>query len=192
MNQPLATATELVLPDDWNVETWQEYGRYLKDCTSALSLWKADWLNYGRGRYEQQDFEAGQAQLELDLPTMQKVELLGGIPPQLRQEGLQDAHYVAAAKRCTSDAERAEWLKIAADEGLSARELQASIRAKKVVRCDDVSWKVSAPSPYAVKSEFRAWREAIGDSWEEWSREDKDAVADALVDVAAFWRELKS
>lgn len=191
MIQPVATPTELILPSTMTVEAWQKYGKYLKNCSSALSLWRADWLAYGRRSFKPEEVQEGLAQLELDLPGIARIEAIGSVPADLRHEGLTDAHYLAAAKRCANDQERSEWLNIAAKEKLSPRELQASIRAKTITRCDALERKVSVPSPYAVLREYKAWREAIGESWQTWSAEERKEVAATLLGPASFWRELQ-
>ena len=189
--QPQATPHALNLPPNLSTKEWANYGQFLKDAGKSLVTWRADWLRYGQSYFTPAVVAEAVDQLHLDFGDETKMIAVANVNPRLRRDSLTDAHYVAVGKRCENDLEREEWLNIAEREGLSARELQASIRAGKITRVDEDGRRVSMPSPYAVRAEFNAWKKEVGDSWQDWSDQDKAEVAGVLYEIADFWRVLK-
>ena len=186
----VATKTALILPEKMEGEDWARLGQYLRAATDSLELWQADWLKYGKQNYTAEFVSSVVGQLEFPMHGIERLELLGEVLPQHRPAEVTKEHILVAGKRCTDDKEREVWLNTAAIEGLSPRELQASIRAHEVIRIDMDKRTVSMPSTYAVQREFRAWRKEIGDAWKKWDDQDRQDVAETLKEIADFWAEL--
>jgi hypothetical protein len=183
----IATKTSLILPEGMSGEEWANFGQWLKTAQESLTVWNADWLRYGRANYEAGFVEATLVQMEFDLKFKENLQLIAEVPPEHRHENLTQEHYLVASKRCDNEKARSVWLTTASIEGLSPRELQASIRAHEVIRIDMDKRKVSLPSPYAVRSEYNAWRKELGDAWEDWNADDCRDVAEALQGPAEFY-----
>lgn len=179
-----ATKTALVLPDGLAPEQWAAFGEYMQAAEKSLGIWKADWLRYGRANYEAEFVEKTLVQMELDFKERERLELQSQILPEHRHEKLTPEHYLIAAKRLDSEKERETWLFTAQSEGLSPRELQASIRAHEVIRIEMEKRQVSLPSPYAARAEYRAWRKELGDAWKDWKRQDFLDVAETMKEMA--------
>jgi hypothetical protein len=179
-----ATKTALVLPQGMAPEQWAAFGEYMQAAEKSLGIWKADWLRYGRDNYEAAFVEKTLVQMEFDLKERERLELLGQVEPQHRHQELTQEHYLIAAKRLDNEKERETWLFTAQSEGLSPRELQASIRAHEVIRIEMAKRQVSLPSPYAARAEYRAWRKELGDAWKDWKRQDFLDVAETMKEMA--------
>jgi hypothetical protein len=186
----IATKTSLILPEGMSGEEWANFGQWLKTAQESLTVWNADWLRYGRTNYEAGFVSATLEQMEFDLKFKENLQLIADVSPEHRHENLTQEHYLVASKRCTDDKDRQVWLTTASIEGLSPRELQASIRAHEVIRIDMDKRTVSLPSPYAVRSEYNAWRKELGDAWQDWTAQDCRDVAEALEGPAQFYAVL--
>jgi hypothetical protein len=186
----IATKTSLILPQGMSGEEWANFGQWLKTAQESLTVWNVDWLRYGRTNYEEGFVSATLEQMEFDLKFKENLQLIADVAPEYRHENLTQEHYLVASKRCTDEQDRQVWLTTASIEGLSPRELQASIRAHEVIRIDMDKRTVSMPSPYAVRSEYNAWRKELGDAWEHWTAQDCLDVAEALEGPAKFHAEL--
>lgn len=140
-------------------------------------------MSYGRANYEAEFVEHTLVQMTFDLKERERLNLLGEVQPAHRHETLTSEHYLIAAKRLDNDKERATWLFTAQSEGLSPRELQASIRAHEVIRIEMEKRQVSLPSPYAARAEYRAWRKELRDAWQNWYREDALDVRETMKEM---------
>jgi hypothetical protein len=179
-----ATKTQLIIPPGLPKEEWASLWNYLVTADEAVNLWKADALTYGQSNYEAEYVSSVTGQQELAMHGMDRLVLLQQVDPAYRNAVLTEDHYLVAAKRCKDDKDREVWLDTAAIKGLSPRELQASIRAKEVIRIDMQKRKVSLPSPYAARAEYRAWRKELGDAWQQWTRQDFLDVAETMKEMA--------
>jgi hypothetical protein len=186
----IATKTSLILPEGMSSEEWVQLGHFLRSSEDSLGIWQADWRKHGYDNYEHGFVDGVVGQMDFQLHGVEKLELIGQILPEHRHENLTQEHYLVASKRCDGEKDRQVWLTTASIEGLSPRELQASIRAHEVIRIDMEKRKVSLPSPYAVRSEYNAWRKELGDAWQDWAAQDCRDVAEALEGPAAFYKVL--
>jgi hypothetical protein len=182
-----ATKTALILPEGLSTREWEEIGRFLRGANDSLVTWEADWLRYGRANYDETTVNNALTQLEFPLHALERFQLVAEVEPQHRHKELSEEHYLVVAKRCETEKQRESWLNTAAIEGLSPRELQASIRAKEVVRIDMDKRRVSMPSPYAARSEYFAWRKELGDAWKNWNAQDCRDVSQTLREL---WQEV--
>lgn len=185
-----ATKTALVLPDIMDPEDWVQLGHFLRSSEDSLGLWQADWRKYGYTHYERKFVDSTVEQMDFRLHGIEKLELWGEILPEHRHKELTQEHFLVVAKRVKDEDQRKVWLDTAQIEGLNPRELQASIRASEVVRIDLQARRVSFPTPYAVRTEYLAWRKELGDGDKNWSAEDYDDVLDALRPVFNGYCEL--
>jgi hypothetical protein len=187
----IATKTSLILPEGMSGEEWANFGQWLKTAQESLTVWNADWLRYGRSNFEAGFVSATLEQMEFDLKFKENLQLIADVSPEHRHENLTQEHYLVASKRCTDEQDRQVWLTTASIEGLSPRELQASIRAHEVIRIDMDKRTVSLPSPYAVQREFRAWRRELGDAWKKWDDQDRTDIRETLKEIVEFYAELE-
>jgi hypothetical protein len=179
-----ATKTELVLPKGMSSDEWVQLGHFLRSSEESLGVWQADWRKHGYENYDRGFVDGVVGQMDFQLHGVEKLELMGQILPEHRHETLTNEHYLIAAKRLTDPKERETWLFTAQSEGLSPREFNASIRAHEVIRIDVEARKVSMPSPYAARAEYRAWRKELGDGWQSWNRQDFLDVAETMKEMA--------
>lgn len=187
----IATKTRLIIPKDLPAEQWANLWQFLHSAGKALLIYKADALRHGRESYKEEFVSSVIGQTELPIHGIDTLELIGEIEPQWRDETLDQAHYIVAAKRCDTPKEREKWLNTAVIENLTPREMQASIRKGEVVHIDMEKRRVCMPSPYATQREFRAWRNELGDSYKAWSAAELREVADeTLREQAEFYAEL--
>ena len=179
-----ATKTALILPQGMTPDDWVQLGYFLRSSEDSLGIWQADWRKHGYENYERSFVDGVVGQLEFHLHGVEKLELYGQILPEHRHETLSNEHYLIAAKRLTDPKERETWLFTAQSEGLSPRELQASIRAHEVIRIEMEKRQVSLPSPYAARAEYRAWRKELGEAWQQWTKQDFLDVAETMKEMA--------
>lgn len=185
-----ATKTALILPEGMKPEEWAACGDYLQAAEKSLGVWKADWLRYGHANYEAEFVQSTLVQMEFDLKELERLELLGQVEPAHRHQELTPEHFLVVAKRVEDPKERETWLSTAQIEGLTPRELQASIRANEVIHIEMEKRQVSLPSPYAARAEYRAWRKELGDAWLDWTAQDCLDVAETLQEQAEFYTTL--
>lgn len=185
-----ATKTALILPDGMRPEEWAACGDYLQAAEKSLGVWKADWLSYGHANYEAEFVQSTLVQMEFDLKELERLELLGQVEPAHRHQELTPEHFLVVAKRVEDPKERETWLSTAQIEGLTPRELQASIRANEVIHIEMEKRQVSLPSPYAARAEYRAWRKELGEAWQDWTAQDCLDVAETLQEQAEFYTTL--
>lgn len=185
------TATSLVLPDGLSVEQWADVGRYLQAAQRAALLWRADWLSYGQKRFSEAEVTEAAVQLDFEFRELRALEVLGRVEAAERRPALTTEHHFVVAKRVKDAVERDVWLRRAEAEGLSPRELQASIRAGEVVRIDSEKRRLRFPSPGAVRRAFDDWQAALGPGWvKSWTLEDCEAVAAELRPIVEFREEV--
>jgi hypothetical protein len=188
----IATKTSLILPKSMSADDWVQLGHFLRSSEDSLGIWQADWRKHGYDNYDHGFVDGVLGQMDFQLHGVEKLELIGQILPEHRHENLTQEHYLVASKRCESDKDRQVWLTTASIEGLSPRELQASIRAHEVIRIDMDKRTVSLPSPYAVQREFRAWRRELGEAWKKWDGQDREDIRETLREIVEFYEELGS
>jgi len=182
-----ATKMALILPEGLSTHQWEEVGRFLRGANDSLTTWEADWLRYGRANYDEATVTNALTQLEFPMHALERFQLIAEVAPEHRHKDLSEEHYLVVSKRCEDDKQRQVWLNTAAIEGLSPRELQASIRANEVIRINMDERRVSLPSPYAARAEYFAWRKELGDAWESWSARDCRDVSQTLRET---WQEM--
>jgi hypothetical protein len=185
------TRTALLFDADVSPEEWAEVGSYLAAAHRACGLWTGDWARHGRANYDAQFVAVQIGQLDLPLHGVERFELQAQVAPGDRPESfggrIGPEHLLVVGKRLEDEGERRRWLAVAEREGLSPRELQASIRAGQAVRIDAEKRKLSFPSPGAVRRAFDDWQAALGDSWRKtWTVEDCQAVLAELEAVHVF------
>jgi hypothetical protein len=185
-----ASKTALIMPEKMHSDDWVQLGHFLRSSEDSLGLWQADWLKYGYSNYEHEFVDGVVGQMEFRLHGVEKLELLQEVLPEHRHESLTQEHYLVVSKRCDNDKDRQVWLTTASIEGLSPRELQASIRAHEVIRIDMDKRTVSMPSPYATRREYNSWRKELGEGWLDWSPALLREIAEELQDIAQFWAQL--
>jgi hypothetical protein len=186
-----ASKTALIMPEKMHPDDWVQLGHFLRSSEDSLGLWQADWLKYGYSNYEHEFVDGVVGQMEFRLHGVEKLELLQEVLPEHRHDNLTQEHYLVVSKRCDNDKDRQVWLNTASIEGLSPRELQASIRAHEVIRIDMDKRTVSLPSPYAVQREFRAWRRELGEAWKKWDDQDREDIRETLREIVEFYAELE-
>lgn len=127
-------------------EEWMQIGRYVTAARAAGLRWIADWRREGRRQFGDEAVTAAEQSLQLEFKDLRAAEALEAL--ECRSESLTDEHHVAIARALPvhDGLEKAreqwqktaqEWLELAERESLSPRELQASIRAGKIVRATD-------------------------------------------------------
>lgn len=185
------TKTGLVLPPDLSPQEWATVGAVVAAGQKAMGLWYGDWLKHGRANFDAAFVEATLRQQELPLHGVERFELMAEVLPEHRSEALSSEHFFVAAKRLEDDAERARWLKTAELEGLSPRELQASIRAGRVVRIDEPGRRGGIATPARMRFEFLAWWRELGDGWMRWEAEDFPDVLEEFREILAARQQLQ-
>jgi hypothetical protein len=189
------TKTALILPEDLLPEQWAEVGDYLATAGRAWGVWMGDWAKHGKAKYDAQFVAITMGQMNLPLHGIERFELQAQVLPESRPEtfggGVTPEHLLVVSKRCEDDVDRRRWLEVAEKEGLTPRELQASIRAGQTVKIDTEKRRLNFPSAGAVRRAFEDWTEALGDSWRStWTQRDCEEVAEDLAPVVKFYNEI--
>jgi hypothetical protein len=175
------TPTSLLLPPDLLPEQWAELGDHIAAAGKAWGVWMGDWMKHGRANYDETFVALTVGQMDLPLHGVERFELQAQVAPGDRPESfggrIGPEHLLVVGKRLEDEGERRRWLAVAEKEGLSPRELQASIRAGQAMRIDTEKRRLSFPSPGAVRRAFDDWWQGLGDSWQKtWTLEDCEAV----------------
>jgi G3E family GTPase len=185
-----ATKTALILPEGLSTHQWEEIGRFLRGSHDSLMTWEADWLRYGKANYDEATVSNALTQLEFPLHALERFQLIAEVEPKHRHHELTEEHYLVVAKRCETEKQRESWLNTAAIEKLTPRELQASIRAKEVVRIDMDKRSVSLPSPYAALREYKAWQREWGEGYKRCTEQELDDILATIRPMFDFYCEV--
>ena len=154
-------------------EEWFQIGTYVVAARSAGLRWQSDWRRIGRREFGDEAVAQAEEQLEFkDLKAVEAIDTLDG----RGSSAPSDEHAFVVARLCKTPEEAEAWLDRSRTEELSARELQRSIRAGKIVREDDDAPLRASSEPTgilsldAIHTDFIQWRaraEADGfpDAW---------------------------
>ena len=117
--------------------TWEEYeaiGAFLDMADEAIKWWWGDWLAYGERTYGETYAQAA-AIAKREVKTMQNYAYVASnVTVSRRREDLSWTHHAAVASR-TPD-EQSRLLALAADEGLSSKDLAAHAAGEHWITCD--------------------------------------------------------
>lgn len=123
-------------------DQWAAVGKTLRRIEGAVSWWLGDWWLHGERAYgDMASQEAKDAVLDETGHAYDTVRVYAYVAerfkPDNRFANLSYKHHQIAAG-IDDESKRTEWLKTAAAEKLSTRELKASILAGHVVRLEDL------------------------------------------------------
>lgn len=158
------TPTGLDIPETTTLENVKEILRAFKafETTGALAL--ADLLLYVRQRGWEKEVEKYMAQLEFDLSSVRKAQVVGEVPKTLRNPALTSEHYWVVAQ--LDKDEQMKWLQRAVKHKLTGFELKRSIEAGKVLKkeqIDMLSGKNSGILTYqGILTDWKRWTSKVG------------------------------
>lgn len=153
----------LIIPPETDFENWTQLMYGLAQVKKQYHSCLGDAIQFGRKKFGS-DADDVIEQMELPFDDVQRAESAALAPPSKRT--LPAEIYHVANKEAKEDADRDQWLEKATAEGLSARELQHSIRMGHVIRqaeIDILNGKDSAlPTLRPVVAAFDRWFRHIG------------------------------
>lgn len=151
------------LPDNLSWDEWGDLLRGLKRVKSAYHHILGDVISFGRAKWPEHADEVVE-QLEFELGDVQKADATSQFSLTKRR-GLSSDHLHVITKESDPE-ERDRWADVALNEGLSPRELQHSIRNKRVVRQDEINQLSGRGSGFptlsSVISAYTRWEKAVG------------------------------
>lgn len=185
------TANGLVFDKPLTIEQWKEVGRMLKAARTATLWWEADWMQYGRASYQEDDWDEAVDQLEFDF-VGGKYDLLmslAAVPLERRRPGLSAQHYLFLTKLPTVK-EQDKWAKMAEVEKLTPMDLKRSIAQGEVVRGSEER-QGGMITIQDLAREFDTWHRYVEskDPIENWSKEklrELLTVMKKMADVIAY------
>ena len=185
------TANGLVFDKALTIDQWKEVGRMLKAARTATLWWEADWMQYGKESYQEDDWDEAVDQLEFDF-VGGKYDLLmslAAVPIERRRPGLSAQHYLFLTKLPTVK-EQDKWAKVAEVEKLTPMDLKRSIAQGEVIRGSEERQGGVNTIQEVVRS-FAKWHSDVEsrDPIENWSKEKhKELLAEMklIVDLVAF------
>lgn len=122
------TATSLNLADEsMSYERWESLCRMFGSLRTRTSWWIGDLLNFGEGVYGER-YAQGIEEFGLSYETLVKYAYVSrNVARRRRRTSLSFSHHALVAKLDPDEQER--WLKLAASEGWSTRELGERVTA---------------------------------------------------------------
>ncbi|WP_432198691.1 LmbU family transcriptional regulator [Streptomyces sp. bgisy027] len=124
--QAFTHRTSLSLPPDFPLAEWKRFGKHLFLISDSSSWWIGDWLIYGQEKYPNRYRQAAE-ETGLDYKTLRNYAWVSrhyAVPE--RHPNLSFQHHAEVAS--VEPAERAIWLKQAAQEGWSRNMLRQQVR----------------------------------------------------------------
>lgn len=181
------TRLEFLREPDW--EEWQQLMEYLSHCRHTSLRWIADARMTGRKIFGDSEVEAYISQLQLNFSDLNAAEALEHM--ETRSEGLTDAHHQVVANALDDNQDRAKWLKTAEDEGLTPKELKASIAGSRVIKDSEVKRRTAGVATIeGVRSLFHIWRGQVGEDWKKWDIDRKQRLLAEIAEICALGEEL--
>ena len=123
----------------------------------------ADAIAQGVVKFGQIAVDQGLEQLEFDMPMMNTIKSITGIPANERNDKLTPGHYVVLKKADITPDARREWIEKAADQNLTPNRLKASIKAGEVVsEAHAKQTNHGLYSPHGIRGEYEIWLRRAG------------------------------
>lgn len=114
-------------------EQWFEAMSLLRMWDGAGKLWLADFFLKGREAFGQEQVEQAMMQLEFTIMDTERALAIASLPRGIRNPKLTTEHYWVLAQARLDATAQAYWAKAVLEHSLSARLLQESIAAGKVI-----------------------------------------------------------
>jgi hypothetical protein len=153
----------LSIPAETNLKDWTQLMHGLAQVKAQYHSCLGDAIRFGRKKFVS-DADDVIEQMELPFDDVQRAESAALAPASKRT--LPAEIYHVANKEAKEDVDRDQWLEKAKKEGLSARELQHSMRMGRVIRqgeIDSLNGKDSAiPTLRPVGTGFERWFRSVG------------------------------
>ena len=167
------TANGLLFDKALTIDQWKELGHWLKAARTATLWWEADWMQYGKTSYGEDDWDEAVDQLEFDF-VGGKYDLLmslAAVPIERRRPGLTAQHYLFLTKLPTVK-EQDKWAKVAEVEKLTPMDLKRSIAQGEVIRGSEER-QGGLHTIQVVLSLFVAWHNKVNakDPIKNWPKE---------------------
>ncbi|CAB4158928.1 hypothetical protein UFOVP736_46 [uncultured Caudovirales phage] len=138
---------------------------FVKQAENATLFYLADLISYGQEHFGNEETALALEQAQFDMLRITHASKLKSIDTGLRENySLTSEHCYVLSQNCPED-KREEWAKISHTEGLTAHELQKSIRANTVIRKKDVTASAGTgtgiPLLTSVTFHFNRWLHTI-------------------------------
>ncbi len=158
------TPTGLDIPETTTLENVKEILRAFKAFETTGTLALADLLTFVSSRGWESEVEQYLAQLEFDLHSVRKAQVVGDIPRALRHPKLTAEHYWVVSKLDREG--QTKWLGLAVKHGLSGFELKRSIEAGKPLHKEQIEMLSGAGSGIltyqGILTDWQRWEAKIG------------------------------
>jgi hypothetical protein len=156
--------TGLDIPETTTLENVKEMLRAFKafETTGALAL--ADLLLFVRRQGWEKEVEQYMAQLEFDLSSVRRAQVVSEVPRALRNPVLNAEHYWVVAR--IEREEQVRWLDKAVKHKLSGFELKRSIEAGRVLKKKDIEQisgqKSGIINYHGILTDWKRWANKVG------------------------------
>jgi len=166
--------------------SWEEWGQIMLflGATRVASLrWMADARLRGRREFGDEAVIGFEEQMDLDSPDLKAAMALEAL--ECRSDSLTDQHLFVLASRVHSDEDRQSWMDIARKEGLSPRELQASIAAHRVIRSGEAEKRAGGMATIeGVRGLFDLWAHQVPEAtWKGWDEGRRKALLEEILPI---------
>lgn len=124
---------ELILDDDLTRDEWRDVGLRLKEVTGRVQFWIGDWARFGdkkgfTGKYtDPKVYDELEEITGLKRKTLQNYKQIAEATSSRRREDLDFSHHAEVASLLP--AEQTKFLRIAAEQDLSVKDLRKKIGA---------------------------------------------------------------
>lgn len=174
-----------------SVERWRDALQWLRLAGESMTYWLADAVKYGRGEYGDEVVEAAVVQLEFEQHVVDTAVMVGKMGRGVRRPGLNGDHYFVLSKVAAEVQEY--WADLAVEHRLTGAELEASIKAGKVVRKDVTKVRSGLATIQGVRCAFDRWRRAAlgAEPLETWPAYRLEELREELEPVLEVARELE-
>jgi hypothetical protein len=169
---------------------------FVKRAENATLFYLADLISYGQKTFGDEVTTLALEQAQFDLHRITQAAKLKSIDVTFREDyGLTSEHCYVLAQTCPEE-RRKEWAEISHQEGLSAYELQKSIKANKVVRQKEAAAAAGTgtgiPLLTSVTFHFNRWLHHIGENKiQTLSVAEIEKILEALMPILTFCAKLE-
>jgi len=187
----------ITIREDLTLEEFKEGLRSFKvmrqRLDSMMEIGQSDYIAWGKLKFGKDAVNASLAQLEFDMPTVNRALDIQNIPTELRQPNLEADHYVVLARAGLKKAKQVYWSKLASQLNLSPSQLKLSIVKGEVTSAGE-SKKLTHGilSIHGVRHELDIWLSRVGGA--EGIKKLEPAVQNEIVEnlrpFAELYREL--
>lgn len=194
----IANITDLGLEihDGMTRARWRELIFAIKRFKDASDIMLADAIDFGVRKFGADAVKADLAQLEFEMPDIERASRIRLVPRSLRSASLIGGHYAVVAD--LPEPQQAHWLRLAVEHRLTPLDLSASIDAGQVVQGGGrralpaaSQGLINLPS---IHVSLTRWKKMIDAKYpiDTWERADLEKAVEELAPAAEILSQIKA